>query len=896
MADVLKEVRIMFEGTDNVSKVIDGLSGKLDSFGGQVQRVTQPLADMAATVLKTEAALAALAVGGLVLAFNESKKFESALLELQKVLGDESGRLEEAKTNAIDLSDQYGESSTKIVGAMADWKQAGYDLNDSMLLTKDTMDLVIAGNLEAGEASEYLIGILKGFTAPASEARHAIDVLNEVSNNYGTNVKELGIGMSALAPIARLMGMDFEQTAGVLTPIIEIFRSGSEAADGLKTALARIVDDRKPTLDTLAALGVSQKDLNGNLRSGYEILLDVAKAFETLTPEQQFYHAQNLVGIEQAGRMVAVLSNLDNALEVTRVAYGAQGSALAEVQIRLASAEVQLNRFIVGAQNLAIAVGDQFRLAAVEAIRGGVDIENALRNMVNAGTFAPIFDLINEFARNLGADLKVIAQNLPEAFAGIDWSNLIASLRNVGGSIVGLFEAAFGDVDLTTVEGLRSAVQRVVDGVAALTNVTAGILESWRPFVAALAEAAERFSQTSEGTQTFVGNIIGLGQAVNSIVNNFDILTGALTVLSGAMSVLAGTSLINAVGGFGSLATAVGGAAAALGPFQAIVAAIGAGWVLDRVLSATIPQWEQHRDTIADNIATLQGADAGFDEISSSVAEAGESVAAQRSIWDELVEAIDAMPENVETQVTAPGAQLTREEIEEIQRAFSEIGEEKTVTVSTEADTQSINRVRDIIWEELPDGRIIFTRTDVDQTSLNNTSSAINRAIPAEKEMEVRVRAKTEVEIARMQAQAENLQQYFEYRARVDVAEIEQVFETIRNQSNNITQMFENTGDVLSSLAGSLGDISGLARLEVFELMEAEARRRDALLVEQQRLTAAQIQYLDARTKAMNQGQGIITIEANGLEPELELGLQKIIQMTQIRANEEGLNFLLGVS
>jgi hypothetical protein len=64
MADVLKEVRIMFEGTDNVSKVIDGLSGKLDDFGGQVQRVTQPLADMAAAVLKTEAALAALAVGG----------------------------------------------------------------------------------------------------------------------------------------------------------------------------------------------------------------------------------------------------------------------------------------------------------------------------------------------------------------------------------------------------------------------------------------------------------------------------------------------------------------------------------------------------------------------------------------------------------------------------------------------------------------------------------------------------------------------------------------------------------------------------------------------------------------------------------------------------------------
>lgn len=895
MADVLKEVRIMFEGTDNVSKVIDGLSGKLDSFGGQVQRVTQPLADMAATVLKTEAALAALAIGGMALAFNESMKFESALLELQKVLGDESGRLDEAKQNAISLSDQYGESSTKIVGVMAEWKQAGFDLNDSMLLTKDTLDLVIAGNLEAGEASEYLIGILKGFTAPASEARHAIDVLNEVSNNYGTNVRELGIGMSQLAPIARLMGMDFEQTAGVLTPIIEIFRSGSVAADALKTALARVVDDRKPTVDTLTAIGVSQTDLNGKLKSGYDILLEVAAAFEKLTPEQQFYHAQNLVGIEQAGRLVAVLSNLDNALEVTRVAYGAQGSALKEVEIRMASAEVALNRFIAGAQNLAIAVGDQFRLASVEAIKGGTDIEIALRNMVNAGSFAPIFDLINEFSRNLGADLRVIAQNLPEAFAGIDWSNLIASMRNVGGSIVGLFEAAFGDVDLTTVDGLRSAVQRVVDGIAALTNVTAGILESWRPFVAAIAEAAERFSQAGSDTQTFAGNILGLGQVINSIASNFGIFTSALDGISGGLRLLSGSILINAVGGFGSLATAIGGATAALGPFQAIAVAIGAGWVLDKVLDVTVPKWKESKEAIADNVAIMSGAAFGMEDVASAADATTIALEEQKTIWDELNAAIDALPESATTEVEAKGTALTKAEIDEIVKAFAEIGEKKEITVSTTADTDSIAKVKNIIWEELPDGRVIFTQTDYDKAALDRTSGAINKALPPEKEMELKLKGEIETDIAKIEAQAKQAQAYFEYKAKVDVAEIEQVFETIRNQSNNITQMFENTGDVLSALAGSLGDISGLARLEVFELMEAEARRRDALLVEQQKLTEAQIKYLDARTKAMNQGQGIITIEANGLEPELELVLQKIIQLTQIRANEEGLNFLLGV-
>ena len=886
----------MFEGTDNVSKVIDGLSGKLDAFGGQVQRVTQPLADMAATVLKTEAALAALAVGGLVLAFNESKKFENATIELQKVIGDEADKLDAAKLNAIELSEAYGESSRDILLATAEWVQAGYNVEDSMMLTKNAMDLVIAGSVEASQATEILVATLKGFRAPAEDAARIVDILNEVSNKYATDVEQLGIGMAALSPIARQMNMTYEETAGVLTPVIEVFRSGSEAADALKTALARIVDDRKPTIDTLTALGVSQRDYNGNLKSGYDILLEVAGAFTKLTPEMQFYHAQNLVGIEQAARMVTVLSNLDGALAVTETAYKSQGSALQEVAIRLQSAEVAINKFIAAAQNLAIAVGNQFRLAAKEAIDGGTAIEIALKNMVNAGTFSPVFDLLKEFASKLGADLKVIAQNLPEAFAGIDWSNLIASMRNVGGSIVGLFEAAFGDVDLTTVEGLRSAIQRVVDGIALLTNVTAGILQSWKPFVAAIADAAERFSQAGTGSQTFVGNILGLGQAVNSIVNNFDILTGALTVLSGAMSVLAGTSLINAIGGFGSLATAIGGAAAALGPFQAVAAALGAGWVLDKVLDATVPKWEENKQAIADNIATMHGADVGFDTLETSVEDTGKVVSQQKSIWDELNEAIDAIPEQATTEIEAKGADLTKEEIDGIVKAFAEIGEEKTVQVTAKADEPAIERVGSIIVQTFPDGRVVLVQAQADQAALNKTSDAVNKALPAQKIMELQLQGEIDIEIAKIQAQAQGLDSYFKYKAEVDVAEVQAVFKMIETQSTNIAEMFKNTGDVLQGLAGSLADVGAIGKLEIFKLMEQESARRDALLIEQQKLTDAQVKYLESRTKAMQSGQGIITIQAEGLAPELELVLHKIIELTQIRANEEGLGFLLGVT
>jgi len=38
-----------------------------------------------------------------------------------------------------------------------------------------------------------------------------------------------------------------------------------------------------------------------------------------------------------------------------------------------------------------------------------------------------------------------------------------------------------------------------------------------------------------------------------------------------------------------------------------------------------------------------------------------------------------------------------------------------------------------------------------------------------------------------------------------------------------------------------------------------------------------------------------VTIEANNIEPELQLVLHRIIELTQIAANEQGLEFLIGV-
>ena len=79
-----------------------------------------------------------------------------------------------------------------------------------------------------------------------------------------------------------------------------MYGSGSEAADALKTGLLRLQDTADHVVAALGSIGVSQLDLNGKLRSGKDIFLDVAKAMTGLDDAQKQFVTAQLVGIDQA--------------------------------------------------------------------------------------------------------------------------------------------------------------------------------------------------------------------------------------------------------------------------------------------------------------------------------------------------------------------------------------------------------------------------------------------------------------------------------------------------------------------------------------------------------------------------------------------------------------------
>ena len=71
---------------------------------------------------------------------------------------------------------------------------------------------------------------------------------------------------------------------------------------------------------------------------------------------------------------------------------------------------------------------------------------------------------------------------------------------------------------------------------------------------------------------------------------------------------------------------------------------------------------------------------------------------------------------------------------------------------------------------------------------------------------------------------------------------------------------------------------------------------QEKLAKAQIKLTEAEVERIKAQTQALNRSDGVIKIEADGLEPEIEAFMFRILDKVKLRMTEDYTEFLLGVS
>ncbi|HEV8713510.1 MAG TPA: hypothetical protein VGX03_11875 [Candidatus Binatia bacterium] len=180
------------------------------------------------------------------------------------------------------------------------------------------------------------------------------------------------------------------------------------------------------------------------------------------------------------------------------------------------------------------------------------------------------------------------------------------------------------------------------------------------------------------------------------------------------------------------------------------------------------------------------------------------------------------------------------------------------------------------------------------------TDAGEKTALAMSKTFEETLKAQQQVnefELAWRKIQSDENVEIFRIQAEVDIAAIQAGTEQIKAAFESVNTTIESTGDLMSDLVKALTDVStgSGAGQEIIHLLEEENRRRQEALDLQKELTLAQVDYLHAVIDRLTSGEVEIKVSADGLEPDLEMILFKILKRIQVKASAEASQFLLGL-
>lgn len=917
MADLKKTVELIFGGVDNTGGAISSVGRGLDSLTNKAGSLSGPLANVTDSILKLDAAIVAVGVAALGFATKESISFEAALIDLQKVLGESEGSASDYSDQFSELSSRFGVNADAIIQSTAEFRQAGFNIKDSLSLVEQSLLAVNAADLTTQQSSELLIGTLAGFQAPASRAADLLDVLNAVSNKAGASVQQLGDGFRILAPVANTLGLSFEETAALLTPVVEVTRSGTESANALKTAISNLIKPTKERKELLEdELGI-QLEVNGERRDTKDVLYDLIEATQGLDNNEKQRIATVIAGAEQMSRFIAVLNGAERSEEILQIALQSSGSALEEFQTKTESAEFALKQLRSAFTTAAATAGLEYIDQTKDVTRATTNLVDSFREAVQGDNADVLFQALRNGLDGFARQVDIIAENLPEAFEGLEFTDLLAAFDDLGDELGDLFAGVFGEVDLSTVEGLRSAMQQVVDAFTALVNVSAGIADGLEPLFIAIGEGVEQFQSLDEETKKSVGELLGLGKAIDTVLPAIGGLAGGLESIGTGLTALAGAQGFKAlIGNLNSVKTIAAGA----GKFGLVGLALAGGYGLGTLINEYIigPIEEEFGQSIggwlyekfnADEIARINGSLEGVgNQVEATARETDEL----RELNDRLAESLDNTKQAAELDIEAlnnRASELVKNSAE--QKALNDSlsdysGNQREVTTALEELSDSVEKSGGALGEvsratkELSDNnQSLQLGYDEATGKINSFSGTIvksgkameDTAKKTEKAVEESEKYRIEMEKIASNERIKNI----EANISLDIAEVEANAKKVEAIAETIGTTFENTGKVITELFGGFDDASRSTQIDISKQIRQENEYRQQALDDQSKLTQAQVDLIKEKTRQISRGESALTVNAPGLAPHLEAIWYQILENLQVKVNAEGEEMLLGL-
>ncbi|MBE0403062.1 phage tail tape measure protein [Halomonas citrativorans] len=942
MADLEKSVAIIFEGVDQMGAGVDSATKRMNSIIGSAQGVIDPIADATMGALKFEAALLATGVAVTSLAIKMAGDFDSGFREISTLVDASGENLDRLRGDILAYATDSTQSLEKINASAYGAISAGVDYTDSLEAVAQAEKLAVAGKGELDSSLTVLVSTLNAYGDGMDDAERYSDLLFQTVRSGQTTLPELSASLSQATSTAAAGGVEFDVLSAAIATVTAGGAPTSQAMTQIRGAIASIINPTQGARQVAEELGI-QFDATALRSEGLEgVLREVERATGGNVDEMAklFTNSEALNGVlaltgTNAERFAGNLEAMENSAGATEAAFEEMAGSVENGNQRIA------NAFKV----MMVGIGDPL-LDEFGDIQGAIaSIFNAIGASVDDGQLQQFVGLIEGVMQSLEQTLSDVAANLPAALESADLSGFVRGFEAVRDAIGELFDSA----DITTEEGLVSVIATLGAGVELLGEFTAGTITAIGPFIEKLAELLALVLKIDPAWVAMLGVVGGSAVVLSTVLSAFSSLLAILVALGGANGAVPVVTKVlgGMVGTLGKLAGPAGAVLLTVYAFNELKGTLdefnefrfnfsdelkaeldkttGAQRVANEAGLFSLQKLAEGYVALSDYFGWGEKAAQGFEvfggageaaavqimtaanrigneapsEISKLSQEAINSAILIGTAFDDLDANLDNADLNLHDRLSIGE---TSEAVQNVQALFEksangiEVGAESVGRAlqqmqeafnAGEISESEYNRLKDALLG-LRDGADVAAKG---QEALAGEVLSSEEAIL--KAREAVLGHKLALEEIASSERIRNLELAVDFKIAKTEADAKKVEAILNATSETISTTADAAASMFDTLGGgglNLGD-RWLARDAIGQQLDIQQQAAE----QQERLIDAQINSLNARTQALQNGDGLIKIESDGLEPALEMIMWNVIEKVQLRANAEGAEFLLGL-
>ena len=198
---------------------------------------------------------------------------EKATIEITRILNEDITD-QEVAGKLYDLAEQYGQTFENVSEIATNFARAGYEWTDVMKLAEGAVLALNVAELDATQASDGLIAILKQFKLPVEEIYGVVDMLNKQADNAPVSTEKLLLALQKAGSYADQANLSLKETVAIITALSGATNaSGQQLGTAVKSLLAYTT--KSGSLDVYASLSDRMAAIVAEYRKGAASILEV---------------------------------------------------------------------------------------------------------------------------------------------------------------------------------------------------------------------------------------------------------------------------------------------------------------------------------------------------------------------------------------------------------------------------------------------------------------------------------------------------------------------------------------------------------------------------------------------------------------------------------------------